>query len=90
MGAGWGAYVMGKPELNRRVGAAIGAMVGDGYVRPPVGGRFPLEQAAEALKMIDERRATGKVVLDVRAPVVADLGGPPARARPDAWPGGRC
>ena len=68
VGAGWGAYVMGKPELNRRVGAAIGAMVSDGYIRPPVGGRFPLERVAEALKMIDERRATGKVVLDVRPP----------------------
>jgi len=66
VGAGWGAYVMGKPELNRRVGAAIGAMVSAGYVRPPVGARFPLEQAAEALKLLDERRATGKVVLDVR------------------------
>jgi len=67
VGAGWGAYVMGKPDLNRRIGAAITAMVDEGYVRPPVGGRFPLEQAADALKMIDERRATGKVVLELDA-----------------------
>ncbi len=66
VGAGWGAYVMGKPDLNRRVGAEIATMVADGYVRPPVGARFPLEQAAEALRMLDERRATGKVVLEVR------------------------
>ena len=32
---------------------------------PIVGARFPLEQAAEALKLIDGRGATGKVVLDV-------------------------
>ena len=31
---------------------------------PIVGERFPLERAAEALKLIDERRATGKVVLE--------------------------
>jgi len=67
VGAGWGAYVMGKPDLNRRIGAAITAMVDEGYIRPPVGGRFPLEQAADALKMIDERRATGKVVLELDA-----------------------
>lgn len=67
IGAGWGAFVMGKPEINREIGAAIGKMIDDGFVRPIVGARFGLEQAAEALHAIDERRATGKVVLDVRA-----------------------
>ena len=67
VGAGWGAYVMGKPELNREVGAAIGRMVDEGVIRPLVGERFPLERASEALIAIDERRATGKVVLDVRS-----------------------
>jgi NADPH2:quinone reductase len=66
VGAGWGAYVMGKPALNREIGAAVSGMVQDGFVRPVVSQRFPLEQAAEALKAIEQRRATGKVVLDVR------------------------
>ena len=66
VGAGWGAYVMGKPDLNREIGAAINRMVDDGVVVPVVGERFPLERAADALKALDERRATGKVVLDVR------------------------
>ena len=63
----WGAYVMGKPDLNREIGAAVNRMVDEGAIRPIVGERFPLEQAAAALEAIDERRATGKVVLDVRA-----------------------
>ena len=66
VGAGWGAYVMSKPELNREVGAAVGRMVDEGVVRPIVGERFPLERASEALHVIDERRARGKVVLEVR------------------------
>jgi NADPH2:quinone reductase len=66
VGAGWGAYVMGKPDLNREIGAAVNRMVDEGFVRPIVGERFPLERAADALKTLDERRATGKVVLDVR------------------------
>jgi NADPH2:quinone reductase len=66
IGAGWGAYVMGKPELNREVGAAVGKLIEAGAVRPVVGQRFDLQHAAEALKTLDERRATGKVVLDVR------------------------
>lgn len=67
VGAGWGAYAMGKPEVNREIGAAVSRMVDEGVVRPIVGERFPLERAGEALKAIDARRATGKVVLDVRA-----------------------
>jgi NADPH2:quinone reductase len=66
VGAGWGAYALGKPELCRKIGAALDAMVTTGVVAPIVGARFPLERAAEALQAIDGRHATGKVVLDVR------------------------
>jgi NADPH2:quinone reductase len=65
VGAGWGAYVMAKPQVNREIGAEINRLVEAGFVRPLVGARFGLEQAADALKLIDERGATGKVVLDV-------------------------
>jgi NADPH2:quinone reductase len=65
VGAGWGAYVMGKPQLNREIGAAVMAMVANGVVAPVVGERFPLERTADALLAIEGRRATGKVVLDV-------------------------
>lgn len=66
VGAGWGAYVMGKPDVNRSIGAALDDLVSAGFVRPLVGARFPLERAAEALELIEGRGATGKVVLDVR------------------------
>ncbi|MGB2710657.1 MAG: zinc-binding dehydrogenase, partial [Conexibacter sp.] len=67
IGAGWGAYAMPKPDFNREVGAAIDELIDGGFVAPIVGARFAFEQAADALKCIDERRALGKVVLDVRA-----------------------
>jgi NADPH:quinone reductase len=66
VGAGWGAYVMPKPDLNREIGTAVNRLVGEGFVRPIVGARFRPEQAADALKLIDERAATGKVVLEFR------------------------
>ena len=66
VGAGWGAYVLGKPDVNREIGAAVNRMVDDGVVRPVVGASFPLERASEALELIDGRGATGKVVLGVR------------------------
>jgi NADPH2:quinone reductase len=65
IGAGWGAYVLSKPGLNREIGDAIDGLIREGFVRPVVGARFPLEQAADALELIDTRGATGKVVLDV-------------------------
>jgi NADPH2:quinone reductase len=67
IGAGWGAYIMSKPDVNRQIGAALDELIAAGFVRPIVGQRFPLEQAADALKAIDGRTALGKVVLDVRA-----------------------
>jgi NADPH2:quinone reductase len=66
IGAGWGTYVMGKPHVTREIGAAVGRLIEDGAIRPLVGVRLPLEQAVEAMRIIDERRATGKVVLEVR------------------------
>ncbi len=65
VGAGWGAYAMGKPDVNREIGAAIDALVRAGAVRPIIGARFPLEDAAAAFRVIDERGALGKVVLEV-------------------------
>jgi NADPH:quinone reductase len=67
IGAGWGAFAMGKPEVNRQIGASVNRLVDEGFVRPIVGARFPLEEAAQALKVIDGRGALGKVVLDVRS-----------------------
>lgn len=66
VGAGWGAYVMGRPEVNREIGAAITRMTEEGFIEPVVGERFSFEHASDALRALDERRATGKVVLDVR------------------------
>src|SRR3954447_8904998 len=66
VGAGWGAFVMGKRDVNREIGEAVNRLVDEGFVRPIVGARFPLERASEALKLIDHRGATGKVVLELR------------------------
>jgi NADPH2:quinone reductase len=65
VGAGWGAYAMGRPEVCREIGEAVAGLIEGGFVRPPVGARFPLDRAADALKLIDGRGATGKVVLEV-------------------------
>jgi NADPH2:quinone reductase len=65
VGAGWGAYVLGKPDVNREIGAAVMELVERGFVAPVVGDRFPLERAGEALALLDGRGALGKVVLEL-------------------------
>jgi NADPH2:quinone reductase len=67
IGAGWGAFVIGKPDVNREIGAELAKLIGSGVVRPLVGPSFPLSVAGaiEALELIDGRGATGKIVLDV-------------------------
>jgi NADPH2:quinone reductase len=65
IGAGWGAYVLSKPEVNREIGEGVLALAEKGFVAPIVGARFPLEDAGEALRLIDDRGALGKVVLEI-------------------------
>jgi NADPH:quinone reductase len=66
IGAGWGAYVMGNPARNRAIGEAVGEMIDGGFVRPIIGSFPLLKDAVDAFRIIDERRAVGKIVLNVR------------------------
>jgi NADPH:quinone reductase-like Zn-dependent oxidoreductase len=40
-------------------------MISTGHVRPIVGRRYAFDDAADALRDLDERRAVGKLVLEV-------------------------
>ena len=51
--------------MNREIGAEVGRLIDDGFVRPIIGARFPFERAVEALQLIDGRGALGKVVLEL-------------------------
>jgi NADPH2:quinone reductase len=42
-------------------------MFADGRIQPYIGARFPLADAAKALRHVAERKAVGKVVIDVTA-----------------------
>ncbi len=65
VGAGWGAAALGRPERVIRTGEQLRPLIDAGRLRPIVGPRFPLERAADALRLMDGRGATGKVVLEV-------------------------
>jgi NADPH2:quinone reductase len=58
-----GRLMRHRPELVREATLELVALWEQGAIRPIVGATFPLEQAAEAHRLIEERRHVGKVVL---------------------------
>ena len=51
-------------ELDRNEGELL-ALLGEGRAFPHIGARFPLDEAAAALRYVADGRAVGKVVLEV-------------------------
>lgn len=58
-----GRLLAHRPEVVRAAIAELVSLWQDGAVRPLVGAELPLEQAAEAHRLIESRASTGKVVL---------------------------
>ena len=68
IGAGWGAFAFTRPALSAQIDTALNSLIDSGHVRPPVTARFPLADGAAALVHLEERKALGKVVIEVRSP----------------------
>ncbi len=66
VGVGWGAFWMRDPSYLQEQWARLLPYLEDGRLDPLVGNSYPLEQAADALLELDERRALAKVVLTPR------------------------
>jgi NADPH:quinone reductase len=58
-----GRLIGRNPELVERAAKDVLRLWEGGVVRPIVGAEFPLEQAADAHRLIETRQSTGKVVL---------------------------
>jgi NADPH2:quinone reductase len=65
VGAAWGHFAFERPEYLKEVAAGLEKMVAAGHVKPLVGKHYALDEVPNALRDLDERRATGKLVLDV-------------------------
>lgn len=63
VGVGWGAYALTRPGHIAKEWEALRPHLESGVLKPIVGDTYPLEQAAEALKSLETRTVTGKVVL---------------------------
>ncbi|MGA8850394.1 MAG: NADPH:quinone oxidoreductase family protein [Aeromicrobium sp.] len=63
VGVGWGAYALSRPGHIGLEWAALSPHLTSGALAPIVGPTFGLDEASQALLTLDERRATGKVLL---------------------------
>ena len=58
-------FMIDHPDEIARDDAELRQLFADGRLRPYIGARFPLEQAAAAFRYVADRKAIGKVVIDV-------------------------
>ena len=61
------AFVSDRPEDSARDMRELTQMFATGAIRPYIGARFPLTDAAVALRHMADRKAIGKIVIDVTA-----------------------
>ena len=61
----WLTYLSQKPELMRQAWQQLSAWAAQGHLRPVIGNVFPMEKAADAYRLLLERKNFGKVVLNI-------------------------
>lgn len=65
VGVAYGASAIVDPAGNRALFARLFDWYRAGAIRPHIGARFPLERGGDAIRTVGERRALGKVVVDL-------------------------
>ncbi len=65
VGVAYGASAIADPPANRALFAQLFDWYRAGLLDPAIGHRFPLESGADAIRVLGERRAMGKVVIEV-------------------------
>jgi NADPH2:quinone reductase len=63
VGVFYGAFAKAEPGRYETFMQELIGLLADGRIRPAITARYPLEQAAEALRVVADRRATGKIIL---------------------------
>ncbi|HWA90684.1 MAG TPA: NADPH:quinone oxidoreductase family protein [Rhizomicrobium sp.] len=62
-GVFWGAFTAREPKRNQEHLAEIMRWTAEGKLNPHISARFPLARAGEAIRMLADRKAQGKVVV---------------------------
>ena len=65
IGVWWGTWAANNPGLQIQNMSELAALISDGALRPEVTESFPLDDFESAFQLISERRALGKVILQI-------------------------
>ena len=65
VGVFWGQFQGLEPEVNRQNFDDCFEMVTSGKFKPLVSSTYKIEDSVEALKFIQDRKATGKVIAEI-------------------------
>lgn len=68
LGFEMGSFLTHSPDLAERDEAELLALLASRRVTPHIGATFPLDDTAAALRLLADRKAIGKVVIDVDIP----------------------
>jgi NADPH:quinone reductase len=64
-GVFWGAFAARDPKANHANIAELFDLYAAGKVKPRISAHFPLERGGEAIALLKDRKATGKVVVTI-------------------------
>ena len=65
VGVFWGRFTGAEPEENSKNFDELFALHADGKLKPQITKSYSLDQAAEAISSLENRKATGKVVIEM-------------------------
>lgn len=65
VGVFWGAHTAREPEKHAENMGDLFRLYSEGKIKPRISATYPLERAGEALKLLEDRKVLGKVVVTV-------------------------
>jgi NADPH2:quinone reductase len=65
VGVFWGSFVAKEPQKEAQNVKELFALYKEGKIKPRISQRFPLEKAPEAIRMLQDRKVQGKIVVTV-------------------------
>jgi NADPH2:quinone reductase len=63
VGVHWGLYRQQDPAKITRAWQALWDLYRAGHIKPVIGGRYSMNQVADAMELLNSRKAVGKIVL---------------------------
>ncbi len=63
VGVFWGAFIAREPKVSHENFQQLFGWISSGQLKPYVSRTYPMSQAGQALRDMQERKVTGKIVL---------------------------